>query len=340
MKGFGKRVAVFFGFALLLAVAWMARQVLLLLFVGLLVAVIFTSAVNWLRRFVSWPRKALLAIVIVAMLGLAALGIALIAPRISEQFAELAETLPRELERLSADIQEWPVFKSVSGIVPDPERLLPSPRNIGDTASSFLVGTFDALSGIVLVFFLGIFLAANPELYRRGFLKLIPREARTRADEVIDRCVCTIKDWLLGQGLAMIGVGIITGVSLGIAGIPLAAALGVVAAVLEFIPFIGPIISAAPAVLLAAGMGGAKVLIVIAIFVGVQFLEGNVLQPLVQQKAVDLPPVITLLAIVVFGTAFGLLGMLIATPLAAVIVVLVQELYVRDALGDASATER
>jgi predicted PurR-regulated permease PerM len=130
----------------------------------------------------------------------------------------------------------------------------------------------------------------------------------------------------------MLVVGIVTGVALAIVGIPSAVALAIVAGVFEFIPFIGPLMAAIPAVLLALAEGPDKVLMVIAIFVVIQFFEGNILQPVVQRRAIDLPPVVTLVALLVFGSAFGLLGMFVATPLAAVILVLVEEVYLKGYL--------
>ena len=318
-------------FVIILALAWFTRKVLLLLFAGLLVALVLTSFTNLLRRFLPVGHKAGLAIVLFLLCGAIAGVIAIGIPAVAGQFAELSEQIPERAAEVQKWIQESPLVQKLNQILPDLENMMPSGGTGGLT--SFFSSTFEAVSSLVFIIFTGIFAAASPNLYRQILVKLFTPKLRPKAEHVITRLICTLKYWLLGQSVSMLVVGIVTGVALAIAGVPLALALGIVGGIFEFIPFIGPILSAIPAMLLASADGMGKVLIVAAIFAGIQFMEGNILQPIVQKRAIDLPPVVTLVALLVFGGAFGLLGMFVAAPLAAVIMVLVEELYLHEYLG-------
>ena len=318
-------------FVIILALAWFTRKVLLLLFAGLLVALVLTSFTNLLRRFLPVGHKGGLAIVLFLLCGAIAGVIAIGIPAVAGQFAELSEQIPKRAAEVQKWIQDSPFVQKLNELMPDLEKMMPSGGTGGLT--SFFSSTFEAASSLVFIIFTGIFAAASPNLYRRILVKLFAPRLRPKAEHVITRLICTLKYWLLGQTVSMLVVGIVTGVALAIAGVPLALALGIVGGLLEFIPFIGPLISAVPAMLLASADGMDKVLIVAAIFAGIQFMEGNVLQPIVQKRAIDLPPIVTLVALLVFGGAFGLLGMFVAAPLAAVIMVLVEELYLHEYLG-------
>ena len=318
-------------FVILLALAWFTRKVLLLLFAGLLVALVLTSFTHLLRRLLPIGHKAGLALALFITCGALAGVIAIGIPAVAGQFTQLSEEIPKRAAELQKWVQDSPLLQKLDQLLPDAGNMMPGGATSGLT--SFFSSTFEAVSSLVFIIFTGIFAAASPNLYRRLVVKLFAPRLRPRAERVITRLICTLKYWLLGQSVSMLVVGIVTGVALAIAGVPLALALGIVGGVMEFIPFIGPLISAIPALLLASPDGMDKVLIVAAIFAAIQFMEGNILQPIVQKRAIDLPPIVTLVALLVFGGAFGLLGMFVAAPLAAVIMVLVEELYLREYLG-------
>jgi predicted PurR-regulated permease PerM len=317
-------------FVVILAFLWFSRKVMLLLFAGLLAGLVLTSMINLFKRIPKVGQKAGLALSLLVICGIMT-GLILIAvPAVSGQFEELTEALPKRVAELKKRMEESSTVQSINRNLPDISNMMPSEG--GAPLTKFFSSTFEAVSSLVFIVFTGIFVAASPQLYRKLVVKLFSPGLRSRADETITRVVCTLKYWLLGQSISMLLVGIVTGVALAIVGIPSAVALAIVAGVFEFIPFIGPLMAAIPAVLLALAEGPDKVLMVIAIFVVIQFFEGNILQPVVQRRAIDLPPVVTLVALLVFGSAFGLLGMFVATPLAAVILVLVEEVYLKGYL--------
>ena len=189
------------------------------------------------------------------------------------------------------------------------------------------------LAHIALVIVLGLFLAVNPALYRRGIVRLFPADAQQRAAEVVDELGRTLKYWLIGQLALMFITALLTGIGLVVLGIPLALALAFFVFLTEFIPFVGPIIGFIPIVMMAATQGSSTVLWALILYVVIQQIEGNILTPLIQQRAVSLPPALTVSAVFLAGALFGPVGVILATPLIAVAYVLVKMLYVHDTLG-------
>jgi len=194
--------------------------------------------------------------------------------------------------------------------------------------------TFGVLSSVLLVLFVAIFCAVDPALYRRGLIHLLPIDKRPRAREVLDEAGHSLRWWIVGQLFSMTVVGAATGIGLWFLGIPFFVTLGILAGVLTFIPNFGPILSAVPALLLALTLGPLNALYVVLLYIGVQAVESNLLTPLVQQRNVDLPPVLNVGVQVVMGVLFGILGLIVAAPLTVLGMVLVKRLYVEDTLGD------
>ena len=191
----------------------------------------------------------------------------------------------------------------------------------------------NGIAEVLVVLFGGIFLAAQPRFYKTGAIKLIPSSRRPVVSEAMDESERALRLWLKGQLIAMIAVGSLTGLGLWLLGMPSALVLGLLAGILEFIPFAGPIIASIPAILLALAVSPDMALWVVLLYVIVQQLEGNLLQPMIQQYAVDLPGVILLFSLIAFGMLFGTLGVILAAPLSVVSYVLVKRLYVRETLG-------
>jgi predicted PurR-regulated permease PerM len=197
-------------------------------------------------------------------------------------------------------------------------------RPLATGALSFIAGLAEA----IIVLAVAVYLAMSPETYRRGLLRLIPPARRDQTEEALDAAGNALRNWLLGQGVAMLGVGIATTLGLWLVGVPTPIVLGVIAALLDFVPFFGPIVAAIPGVLLGFQESPQTALYAALVYLVVQQLEGNVLQPLAQRWAVHIPPALSLLAVVAFGLLFGIVGILFAVPLAVVTMVLVRKLYV------------
>jgi predicted PurR-regulated permease PerM len=201
-----------------------------------------------------------------------------------------------------------------------------------------LIGsTFGAIANVLIVVFFAVFMAAQPQPYVEGFLFLVPRRRRNRAREVLYEIGNVLRRWLVGQSLLAVCVALLTGVGLALLGAPFAVALGLVAGLMEFVPYIGPFVAAVPAILVGFGDSPQLALKVALLFLAIQMVESYVLAPLIQHKAVHLPPATILFAQVLMGAIVGALGVAVATPLAAAVMVAVGMLYVEDALGDKNA---
>jgi predicted PurR-regulated permease PerM len=196
------------------------------------------------------------------------------------------------------------------------------------------VGGF--LEAAVIILIVGIFGAAEPAVYRAGLLHLVPPEHRRRVGQAVDAIALALQHWLVGQVILMIVIGVTTWLGLAGLGIPLALSLGLLAGILEMIPYVGAWLSAIPSALIALLKGPQYVAYVIGLYLLLHLLEGYVLLPLIQRRAVHLPPALTLVAQALLGEMLGILGLFVAAPLTVAVMVLVKMLYVEDALGDRS----
>lgn len=205
---------------------------------------------------------------------------------------------------------------------------------VGRYLFSFLSSTVAVLSGLLLILFMAIYIGAAPKVYHRGLLHLFPHRVRPRAEEVLTAVGITLRKWLMAQLVAMVVIGVVTTIALKLLGVRAALPLGIIAGLLEFIPMVGPLLSAIPAVAMGFVDSPQKALFVALAYAGIQFFENQLLIPILMREGVDLPPVLTLLGLAVMGVVFGFLGMLVAVPLLAAIVVAVKLLYVEDVVGD------
>jgi predicted PurR-regulated permease PerM len=195
-----------------------------------------------------------------------------------------------------------------------------------------------ALTSGLVVIIIGLYAATTPMVYIDGALRLLPPSRRERGREVVRALGQALRWWLVGRVASMAVVGFLTAVGLWVAGIPLAFVLGLIAALLSFVPYIGPIASVVPAALVALAESPTKVLYVFIIYGVVQLLESYLITPLIQERAVSIPPAVLISAQVIMGILAGAIGVLMATPLAVVLIVLVQMLYLADVLGDPVST--
>jgi predicted PurR-regulated permease PerM len=198
----------------------------------------------------------------------------------------------------------------------------------------FLSSTLEVLVGLLLITFVAIYFSVDPELYRRGLLHLVPHPSRQRVDEVITAIGVTLRRFLSTQLIAMVIIGSMVSITLAVLGVEAALSLGIIAGVLEFIPTIGPILSALPAIAMGFLVSPEKALEVAIAFTLVELVEGHVLIPMLMKRGMNLPPLITILSQALMGVVFGFLGLLVAVPLVAAVLTAVKMLYVNDVMGD------
>ncbi|MCZ0964514.1 AI-2E family transporter [Paracoccus sp. EF6] len=323
--------------ALLILLLAFAPDVLLVIFAGLLFAVFFSGGGEWLARRLgigrNWGIGLFLLILVLALAGIS-LGFA---PFAVDQFEQLSQKVPEAFQSVRERLEQYSWGEKLL------ERATPGAlmsEGSGGAAAGAVTATFGALGNFVIMLFIGLYVALDPKTYRKGLLALLAPSVHAEGEDVLSKASDTLANWLVAQMMAMAVVGILTWLGLWLVGVPLAPALGLIAALLAFIPNIGPIIAAVPAVLLGLSEGQTTALLVVGVYVGVQALESYVITPLIQQERVSLPPALIISSQLLMGILFGILGLALATPLAALGLTLVRETYVRRYLEKEEAELR
>lgn len=213
-------------------------------------------------------------------------------------------------------------------------RLTEQLGDLGAHLFAFVTSTAEMLGGILLILFMAIYIAINPGTYRRGILFLIPSRGRGKAAEVLSEASWMLRRWLVTQLVAMVLVGAATALALMLLDVRAALALGILAGLLEFIPIFGPIIAAVPAIAMGFLESPTVALYVLIAYVVIQQIESQLLVPILMKEGIDMPPVLTVLAQALMALLFGFIGLLVAVPLVAVVIVFVKMLYVQDVVGE------
>lgn len=335
---FLRQALIVIGIATLAFVAlWILGQavnVLLLVFSGVLLAVLLRGLTDVLKRVAPLPDKAALATVILTLLLLSAVGIWLTGPSVAAQIDQLTEDLPKAIQQVTGWIQQYEWSQALISQAPSVGQLAGSGGNMLSQMTGIFSSTLNTFGNFVLLLFLGLFFAAEPGLYMDGFIRLMPRDKRARTREVLRALEHTLRWWLTARILSMTIIGVATTIGLWVLGVPLAFILGLLTGLLTFVPIIGATLAALPPLLLAYTVSPTTALYVLILYLVIQLLESNLITPLIQEKAVNLAPVLTLTTQVLMGILFGVVAIALATPLTAVITVLVKMLYVEDILGD------
>lgn len=333
---FVRRLAWTVGLAFLAGLAgvllFLGIGVLLAAFGGILLAVLLSAAAGGIagRTPLGYgvSLTALLLLVVLVLGG----GGWMLAPQVAEQADELARVVPALVDEVEAFLEQygwgqWLLEQARQNGMPD---------WVG-AAGGGVVGTLsDMMTYGLVVLFVGLFAAANPGLYTRGIVSLTPRRHRALAEEILAHLGHTLRWWLVGQAITMIIIGVSTMIVLWAFGVPLAILVGMIVGLLGFVPYLGPIFGALPVGMVAATLGAETLLWVLLAYTAVQMLEGYVAVPIVHERTVYLPPVVTIVFQVLLGFVVGVTGIIFATPLAAVLLVL-SRFYRRDFLGDPDA---
>jgi predicted PurR-regulated permease PerM len=308
-------------------VLWKLVDLLLLLFACTLVSLILLTGTNSLRARTRLPFSVGLAFTVFLFMAVIGGAFAFFGATIQAEFSELAQRLPAAWADLQGRIATSPAG---AAILERAKGLAPSSQAIVNAATTALAAVGGALSFLLIVLVGGLYLAAQPTLYATGLLRLIPLSARSQSAETLDAISVSLKNWLKGQAIGMLFVGIATGLGLWLIGVPAAWAIGLVAGLAEFVPYLGVLIAGVPAVVLGFGQGTATGLWTLGVLLAVQQVQGSLVMPLVQNKMVDLPPAITIFGIIAAGILFGVAGVLLATPLTIVVLVVVRRLYLHE----------
>lgn len=313
------------GMAALALGVWKAVHILLVVFAGILLGVLLSGLADLLSSRSGLSRGSSLVVTVLAIIAAAALIGIVLGPAAGSQIDEMSQTLPQSVDRLREYLGKYGWTRQLLEAAPEPDAVV-------EQATGMLSTTLSALVDLVVLVFVGLYLAADPTVYRRGLVSLIPPAHRPRAGKIIEEIGQTLRWWLVGRFTSMLIVGIMTTIGLLLLGIPLAFGLGLFAAAVTFVPYIGPMVSFIPAALLALMQSSVTVAYVGLLYLMIQLIESYLLTPLVERHAVELPPAFLITMQVLLGALLGGLGLALATPLAAVGVVLVRTLYVEGAL--------
>jgi predicted PurR-regulated permease PerM len=326
--GKSARNTVFLAVAIAVAIVlvWKEWEPLLLTFAAVLFAVILRAISTWIFRHTRLTSQAAYVSVVLGILLLCGVIIWLIAPRTITEIGQIIRYLPRAINLAEQNISRQPWGRQVIFAV----HRATAGLDIAQHAANWARQLFEALAGFIVIVVVGFFLALEPQLYRNAALKLFPENKRGRARRVFDEIAYVLRWWLLGQLVPMVFLGVATMIGLYILQVPLAFTLGLFTGVMIFIPYLGAIISEIPAILIALLQGPTKMIEVIIFYLAVHCLEAYVLTPMMQKRAVRLPPAITILSQVFMLSLTGVLGIALATPLAATAIVLVKELYLQE----------
>jgi len=313
--------------------AWLLVELagfLMLVFAALVLAAIFDAMASWLIRATGMKRGFALTLSILGLLALFAGVFTLFGTQLAGQLDTIRDSIPPALEQVQAFLDRVglgeparDLFNQSSGNI----------SQLAAQAGGYVLTAGNGLANFILVFVGAIFIASDPDVYRRGLLLLIPSRAEDTAAAALDDAARGLRGWMVGQSVSSLVVAAFTWAGLALLGVPASGGLGLIAGLLDVIPMIGPIIAGVPAVLLAFTVSPATALWTVGLFLLVQQIQGNFLQPMIQKHAVDVPPAVLLFSVLAAGLLFGFLGVLLAAPLTIVIYVFVQRIYVRTLLG-------
>jgi predicted PurR-regulated permease PerM len=370
-----RATALVTSYLIALALAWVARDIVFTAFLGVLFGLAVGAGADRLTRL-RIPRGIGAPLVVIAFLGtLYGVGAA-IAPTVRTQVVELRTRVPEAVDRIEAWVNARPGVAGLflgghevaaapataaaprvegrtrTGAATAPTATTPATRGptlreriteqLSGTARylfPFLSSTITVAAGLFLILVLAIYVGADPGMYHAGLMRLFPRGARDRAGVVLTRIATVLRRWLVTQLVAMAVIGVVSTITLLLLGVKAAVALGVIAALLEFVPTVGPILAAVPAIAMGFLDSPEKALTVGLAYLVIQQLEGHVLIPILMKEGMDLPPALTIVTQAVMALLFGFLGLMVAVPLLAVVIVPVKLLYIEGVVGDAEVDE-
>ncbi len=305
----------------------------LLVFSAILLAVLFCGITDWLESKLHLKRGLALVLAVTLFFGTIVAAFWLVAPTVSKQAEEMKDTIPKALEQVEGWLSQYGWGKKLVDEVPENvSQMVPKRDAIFTNLTGIFSSTLSFLADFFIVIITALFLAASPQLYTVGFTKLFPVRHRSRIMQVLGKSYTTLKSWLVGMVSAMAIVGISTAIGYSVLGVPMAFALALIAFFLAFIPTVGPWVAGVPAVLVALTVSPQLALYVVLLNVAVQAVESYMITPLIFQKTVNLPPALLLFFQVLLGILQGALGLLMAAPILAVVIVVINELYVKDVL--------
>ncbi|WP_461453500.1 AI-2E family transporter [Mucilaginibacter sp.] len=306
-------------------IARVAFNVLMMALAGSLIAIYFHGLGDVIQRFTHLPRVWAMAISITVSFLILGGMLWFMGNKIEVQISQLSNTLPHTVSTAKAKLSETTlgqkVLENFSGDNSD---------KLMGTVQTFFSTSFGVLGDVYIILLLGIFFTSSPSTYKNGILLLVPKPKKELGKHIINRISLSLKGWLKGMMVSIVLITILIYGGLTIMGIPAAMALALITGLLELVPNIGSLVAMIPGVLLALTISTNTAIVVSLIYIVSQTIVGNIITPLVQKKIINMPPALTLISQLVMGALSGALGIILAVPLLAIIIILIDELYVKE----------
>lgn len=322
--------------AVVFVLLWTLGEVMLLIFAAVLLAVALRGCSEWIASRTRWSAEKGLIVVSLLLLLTIVLVVRVSGPPLAEQGNQLWVQSVRLFDVGREWLQQFswirPIVDGTSA-----EQIAENSQKLAGNLGIALISLFGSLTSTVVVIVTAFYFAAAPGMYVSGLVRLLPRQQRIRGRQFLKDCAGVLRLWLQGQGIAMVLVAAITYAGLALLKVPLAPLLALIAGLTNFVPYVGPFVGAVPALVVALGVGPQAAVSVAMLFIAVQFVEGNFITPLIQRRISNLPPALTILSQLVMGTLFGAAGVLLATPLLAVMLLGAKVLYIEGMLDERSS---
>lgn len=345
-SNFARRVLITLGLTSLFAAVFLllayAPDAVLLTFAAVWFGCVLRQASDVLTRWTGLSRRWTLAAVVLLIVGLTLGFFALFGWQLAGHFDELSKSLTQAVDRLSGRLDDYPTFRRMLHNPPSPRQAVQivSDGRSGSSVATLLTSPFGWAVNVLFVFFTGLYLAGDAERYTGGAVRLFPVDRRPHVRNVFGETSHVLWQWTLARLASMAIIGAMSWVGLWALGIPMATTLAVLTGLLVFIPNVGPILSLAAPMLLALTKGPWDPLWVLLLYAGIQFVESWFVTPLIHQREDDLPAAVTIVAQLVLGVLFGLLGVMFAMPIMLVTMLFVQRFYVERGLEGRAETAR
>ncbi|MCC9642022.1 AI-2E family transporter [Rhodopirellula sp. JC740] len=324
--------AVVLVFVALSALMVAARDLLPLIFGAVLIAVVLNALAaklaRWLPDFLGQTGR--VSLVIASLLLLAGLTTYSFANSAAQKTMQFRDRIQKSFQESVETLRDQPV---IGEQLPEKEELpsmMPSSGKSLGLLKNFFTSTFGGLVDVLILFFLALYFAVSPEKYRVGVIRLLPLSWRTHVSELMSDSSETLWRWMIGRLIAMALVGILFGVGLSFIGVPMPLELGVFAGLVTFIPNIGGVAAVVPALLLSFQEGTSAMVAVLVLYLAIQTVESYFITPMIQERQVELPPAMVILAQILGGIIFGFWGVVFATPMVAVSMLWINRLYVEE----------
>lgn len=309
-----------------LLVAKTIFNLLLLVLAAVIMAIYFLALAGLIQKYLKipapWDRVVSILFTLLLLVGF----FWFVGARLQQQVVQLSDTLPKTIEQAKEKINSTQAGSFILNHLNNSG----SSQKTMALAKKFFSSGFGILSDLYIILLMGLFFTASPSLYKNGIVKLLPAKARDKGEEILNSIGENLKKWLKGMIFGLFFIGVLTGIGLAIAGMPLVLTLALIAGLMNFIPNFGPIIALLPAVLLAMTEGSSMVIIIIVMYSTIQIIQSAVSKPLIQQKMISIPPALVIIGQVAMGVLAGFWGVLLATPVIAIIMTLVNKLYLKE----------